>query len=97
MTASELSEVMKVKPPTINPLLFHLENSGLIIRKTDEKDHRYVRIIITGEGKQLISDIEVNFKKEFSELSDYLGEEKSRLLIDILEDVYEFYRTKRKS
>ncbi|CDZ24054.1 hypothetical protein CCDG5_0935 [[Clostridium] cellulosi] len=90
MTASELSELMKVKPPTINPMLLNLENKGLISRQTDKKDRRYIRIELTQAGLELIEKMEASFKKKFHDLACYLGDEKSRMLAELVNEVYAF-------
>lgn len=90
MTASELSSIMKVKPPTINPLLSNLEKIGLIDRYTDKNDRRFVRIELTESGKKLTAEKETSFRKKFHSLACYLGDEKSRLLADLVNEVYAF-------
>lgn len=95
MTASELSYTMNVKPPTINPLIFKLEQMGLITRKADEKDRRYLKIELTSAGMSIIEKKEAAFKKNFHELACYLGDEKSRLLAELANEVYMFVSLKK--
>lgn len=90
MTASELSEIMKVKPPTINPMLSSLEKNGLITRRTDKKDRRYIRIELTQSGMDLTDELETSFKKKFHDLACYLGDEKSRMLAELVNEAYAF-------
>jgi DNA-binding MarR family transcriptional regulator len=96
VTATELSAHMEVKPPTINPLIANLEKLGLIERKADPNDRRFVRITMTKLGKDLTNERRKLFLKKVHALADYLGEEKSNNLIEIMNDIYNFVSMKRK-
>jgi len=91
ISASELSVIMDVKPPTINPLLADLEKLSLISRKTDTKDRRFVRFDLTPVGLKLVQDHQNIFFKKIHGLACYLGEEKSNTLIELTNDVYMYF------
>lgn len=95
VTATELSEKMNVKPPTINPLIAHLEKAGLIERKHDENDRRFVIIELTKEGLDLTQRHIDSFVKKIHGLAEYLGDEKSNQLAGLMNDVYEYLSTHR--
>jgi DNA-binding MarR family transcriptional regulator len=90
VSATELSARMNVKPPTINPLLTNLENTGYIKRKTDSIDRRIVRIELTPEGMKLTQDHQDMFFRKVHGLAAYLGNEKSTTLIELMNDVYTY-------
>lgn len=94
VSATELSAHMNVKPPTINPLLTNLEKYGYITRKTDLNDRRIVRIELTSAGIKLTQDHQNMFFRKIHGLAQYLGDEKSNTLIEILNDVYAYLKTK---
>lgn len=91
VSASELSSHMNLKPPTINPLLTNLEKVNLIMRKTDPTDRRINRIYLTEEGTQLFKDRKKAICDIFHGLADYLGEEKSNQLVQLMNEVYSYF------
>ncbi len=52
---SELSRSMGVTSARIAALLKHLEQKGLVLRRTDELDERRVNVSLTEAGRELIS------------------------------------------
>lgn len=95
ISASELSVIMNVKPPTINPLLANLEKMGFISRKTDERDRRFVRFSLTEKGKAFVEEHKVTLFNKIHGLACYLGEEKSKELVKIMNDVFTYFNAKR--
>lgn len=74
MSQKEISEVMRISPPTVAVSMKRLEKAGLVERKADEEDQRRIRIYLTGKGKDLIEKarecIEENEKKVFRGFSE---------------------------
>lgn len=91
VSATELSGMMNVKPPTINPLLTNLEKVGLIERKTDPNDRRFLRIKLSEDGMNLTTKYEQALFHKVHGLANFLGEEKSRNLIALMNDVYTYF------
>jgi DNA-binding MarR family transcriptional regulator len=54
----DLSENVRLAPPTVNKILTGLLDSGFVTRNRYEDDGRSVRIFLTDEGKQIRRDIE---------------------------------------
>ena len=52
---SELSRSMGVTSARIAALLKHLEQKGLVLRRTDELDERRVNVSLTEAGRELIN------------------------------------------
>jgi len=51
-TQLELARMSHLKPPTVCIAMQKMEDLGYVIRKTDEKDMRQVRIYLTEKGKE---------------------------------------------
>lgn len=58
LSQKELSNRLKVKPPTVNVSLQRLEKMECIYRQQDAKDLRISRIYLTEKGKDLAEQIE---------------------------------------
>lgn len=96
VTISAISELMRVSPPTVTPLVRSLESSGLIVRSHDEEDRRVVRVRLTEKGMRIRRESREVYIRHFKELYDYLGEARSDQLADLLELVYRFLEEKHK-
>lgn len=84
MRVSQISQKLKVASPTVTQLLNSLEEEGLIERNSDESDRRTVLVRLTPQGKTLIKSSREKFYKLFSGLAEYLGEEDSKKLSELL-------------
>ncbi|GGG19720.1 MarR family winged helix-turn-helix transcriptional regulator [Paenibacillus aceti] len=90
VTISAISNMMEVTSPTVTPLVRSLEKRGLVTRYTDEQDRRAVRIKLTEQGEAITRKAQEAYTRRFNGLIDYLGEEKSGQLADLLEQVFEY-------
>lgn len=90
VTVSELSSMMEVASPTVTPLVRSLEEHGLVLRYNDKEDRRAVRVKLTEQGMDQIREIAKRRSVQIQGLVEYLGKEKSRQLIELLEQVYEY-------
>lgn len=90
VTISEISSMMGVTSPTVTPLIKGLESSGLVLRYNDQEDRRVVRVQLTDSGEEVAQKAMKNFEQRFTGLFDYLGEEKSTQLADLLEQVHQY-------
>lgn len=92
LSASELSNVLKITPAGVTHLINPLEELGYIERLKDPNDRRVVLIGLTGKGKQ-IAKAQINLASEkISGLVDYLGEKDSQTFIRIMSSVTEYLR-----
>lgn len=91
---SELSNFLKVAPPTITQSINSLESNGFVFRKMDAKDRRAVQITLTEKGDNAIKEAEENFLTSFTGLAEFLGEEDSNTLADLLSKVYSHFNDK---
>ena len=58
LSQREISQEMKIKPPTVAVSIKRMEKSGLIIRRTDEKDQRMSRIYLSQKGRELTENVQ---------------------------------------
>lgn len=94
MRVSEISKLLHVTSPTVTQLLKGLEANGLIERRSDPADRRAVGITLTKRGELVTVKASEAFEASFEGLIDYLGEEESNQLADLLERVSHYYSEK---
>jgi DNA-binding MarR family transcriptional regulator len=91
MKVSEISKQLQVTPPTVTQLLKGLEANGLIERHTDPLDRRAVGITLSEKGEMVTRKAADAFSSSLNGLIEYLGEEESNQLAELLERVYRYY------
>jgi DNA-binding MarR family transcriptional regulator len=94
---SEIGKIMHVTSPTVTQVLNSLEASGLIERHIDPKDRRAVGVKLTSKGEMVVQKAREAFFASIRGLVEYLGEEQSNQLIDLLSKVYLYYSEKEAS
>lgn len=96
---SEISSHMKVSNPTTTQTVNKLEEKGYVERTIDKEDRRAVRIVLTEKGEEAIITAKKSFISFFDGLVNYLGDEKSRLLSEIIDEaaIYISESKKKKS
>lgn len=94
MKVSEISALLRVKSPTITPVIRGLEDEGLVKRTMDPEDRRAVRITITEAGREIIRAAHQERMEIFNKLVEHLGEEDSLQLAELLTKVYTFFDTR---
>ncbi|MCM3700900.1 MarR family transcriptional regulator [Paenibacillus macerans] len=93
ITVSELSTRMGVASPTVTPQIRSLEEQGLVHRYNDQEDRRVVRVKLTEQGEQAFRTAAEHRSKQIQNLCDFLGEEKSNQLIELLHDVHRYFES----
>lgn len=91
---SEISKLLHVTSPTVTQLLKGLEANELIERRIDPADRRAVGITLTKRGELVIVKASEAFSASFEGLIEYLGEEDSNRLADLLSKTYRYYSEK---
>jgi DNA-binding MarR family transcriptional regulator len=56
-TLGELAAAEQIQPPSVTRLVKGLQESGLIVQKTDPNDRRSTRVAISPQGKRALSEI----------------------------------------
>ncbi|GGH32356.1 MarR family winged helix-turn-helix transcriptional regulator [Paenibacillus segetis] len=96
VTISTLSSLMGVTSPTITPLIKNLESNGLVLRLNDQEDRRVVRVQLTETGEEFIRKAIGSLKERFQGIYNFLGEEKSAQLAELLEQVHQYILERQK-
>jgi DNA-binding MarR family transcriptional regulator len=97
MKVSEISKMMHVTSPTVTQLLKGLEANGLIERHLDPNDRRAVGIALTRRGEEIAQKAEKIFLSSFNGLAEYLGEEESTQLTELLRKAFRYFNTERET
>lgn len=91
---SEISKYLHVTSPTVTQLIKGLEIRGLVERKIDMVDRRAVGIKLTEKGEKVTQKAKGEFISSFAGLVEYLGEEQSQQLSELLYQVYTYFHEK---
>jgi DNA-binding MarR family transcriptional regulator len=94
MTVSEISKHLHVTPPSITQLLKSLEARGLIERHMDASDRRVIVVTLTEQGERVTDQARGAFSATMKGLIDYLGDEQSNQLADLLFKVFHYFAEK---
>lgn len=91
ITVTDLSTALKITSPSVTQVINVLENTGYVDRVNDQQDRRIMRIVLTDKGNDITAQIYQKVEEKYSNLVDFLGEEKSNSLIELLDEVYSFF------
>lgn len=94
---SELGSLLRVKTPSVTQMINGLELKGLVERGPDPEDRRVVRVRLTDEGLRVTRGAEEAMRKEMEGLIGRLGEERARLLAELLSEVIQYFEEKHGS
>jgi DNA-binding MarR family transcriptional regulator len=97
MKVSEISKHLGVTSPTITQLLKGLEADGLIERNIDAIDRRAVGIKLTAKGTMVAHKAADAFLSSIKGLVQYLGEEQSDQLAELLSKVFRYFSEREAS
>lgn len=92
MKISEISQILQVTPPTVTQIINILEKDGLVERTVDPDDRRAVKIRLTPAGIKVTEEARKLFFETFTGLIDYLGEEESEQLTNLLAKVHQYFK-----
>lgn len=94
---SDISKQLHVTSPTVTQLLKGLEANGLIERHNDPSDRRSVGLTLTKQGEHVTQLAAQTFSSSLHGLIEYLGEEESNQLADLLFKMFRYYNEKASS
>jgi DNA-binding MarR family transcriptional regulator len=92
---SEISNFLKVAPPSITQMINNLEKEGYVERTMDKADRRAVRVRLTDKGREAVLEGKEAFHSMLYGLIEFLGEEKSNELAELLQQVYFYFDLKK--
>ncbi len=81
---SEISELMGISLPAVSEILNSMESENLILRTHDESDRRVVVVELSGEGKTLVSSLEIHNQKLIEEALESMPVENFEIAIEFL-------------
>ncbi|BCG61448.1 MarR family winged helix-turn-helix transcriptional regulator [Paenibacillus sp. URB8-2] len=90
LKVSEISRLLGLTPPTVTQLINSLEAKGMVARQADSSDRRVVRVNLTEQGGKAAERAKEHRTATLNKLVDFLGEEDSSRLADLLLKVHAF-------
>ncbi|NQX47080.1 MarR family transcriptional regulator [Paenibacillus tritici] len=90
LKVSEISRFLGLSPPTVTQLINSLEAKQMVERQADASDRRVVRIKLTEQGKIITRKARDHMDATLNKMVEYLGEEESDQLAELLGKVYTF-------
>jgi DNA-binding MarR family transcriptional regulator len=87
LQVGELARCLGVSPAASSKNLDRLERLGLVFRETSRLDRRVILLRASDEGRELVKEYERLKATRLSPVLDSLGEEKTALLCELLEEV----------
>jgi DNA-binding MarR family transcriptional regulator len=90
-TVSDISKLLKVTSPTVTQMVNSLIAQGYAVRTTDVQDRRISDITLTDKGVQLAEMAVAKSRETFQGMIDHLGKERSEILSELLNGVYEYF------
>ena len=88
---SELALATGITASGITQMVTALEERGMVGRKMDPEDRRAVRVFLTEQGKRATDQMMDSLDSVFGGLAEYLGQEKSRAFLEILNEVIQYF------
>lgn len=93
---SDLAQRLNVATPTATQLVKRLEAAEFVARERTAVDRRIVYVVLTKKGRSIMKTVRKELMASFDGLVDYLGEESSIRLADLLASVSEYFRSKHR-
>ncbi len=91
MKVSGISKLLNVTAPNITQLIKGLEAKGLVERADDPTDRRSAHITLTAKGEEVVKQAIDHFVASIHGLVEYLGEEQSAQLADLLAKTMRYF------
>jgi DNA-binding MarR family transcriptional regulator len=91
LRVSEIGNLLRVAAPTITQQLNDMETRGYVEKQSDPDDRRAVRITLTRKGAETVGAAWAAFSASFTGLVDYLGEEDSTQLAELLTKAFAYF------
>ncbi|AHV99447.1 MarR family winged helix-turn-helix transcriptional regulator [Paenibacillus sabinae] len=95
LKVSEISRLLGLTPPTVTQLINSLEAKGMVVRQADANDRRAVRVSLTEQGGKAAERAKEHRTATLNKLVDFLGEEDSNKLAELLLKVQAFAQEHR--
>ena len=83
----DLGEICLRDKPTITRIIDSLEDKSLVVRVSDQIDHRIKRVVLTKAGKQLFYDVLPIMDKTREEVRGEIPEEEIKIFKNVLSKI----------
>ena len=83
----DLGEICLRDKPTISRIIDSLEDKSLVVRVSDQIDHRIKRVVLTKSGKQLFYDVLPIMEKTSEEVRGEIPEEEIEIFKKVLSKI----------
>ena len=83
----DLGEICLRDKPTITRIIDSLENKSLVVRVSDQIDHRIKRVVLTKAGKQLFYDVLPIMEKTREEVRGEIPDEEIEIFKNVLSKI----------
>ena len=91
---SDIGMMLRVSSPTVTQHLNDLEEQGYVLRAQSKEDKRSVNLSLTDKGAEALQSHFQRLEEDFVEFIDYLGQDASEEMIDLLMRAHEFFNKK---
>ena len=92
---SDIATSIGITVPAITQIITVLEKDGYVRRTMDPDDRRAVRVILTPAGDAMLEPAIRALDEVFISLIDYLGEDESKTLMNLLDRVECYFKEKK--
>lgn len=83
----DLGEICLRDKPTISRIIDSLEDKSLVVRVSDQIDHRIKRVVLTKAGKQLFYDVLPIMEKTREEVRGKIPDEEIEIFKNVLSKI----------
>jgi DNA-binding MarR family transcriptional regulator len=90
VSVSVISDNLRVKSPSITPIITSLEQKNMLERIMDINDRRIIRVKLKEAGNKLIEESKLHMILGIKGLVEYLGDEKSETLANLINESFIF-------
>lgn len=84
ISLNDLSDLLDLDKSTMSRTVNNLVSQGLVERKTDKNDRRYIKIHLTDSGEKVFINIEDGMNKYYLDILNSLPQDKKSQVIESL-------------
>ncbi|HVF89069.1 MAG TPA: MarR family transcriptional regulator [Blastocatellia bacterium] len=95
LSQQELSERLIVTKSNVVGLVDRLEKAGHLKREANSADRRCNRVVLTSDGKELVSRVEKIYFKEVDEMMNVLSDVQKEALISAMDQLRQYLRERQ--
>ena len=94
---TDIVNILELAPSTVSLTLNSLEEKGYVERTVNKENRREIYVSLTHKGQKILEKIKANNRHLIKNLFDYLGDEDSEKLLDLLEKMVSFLEKEENS